>query len=66
MADGHNEGSSKIRGRRRRARPYLVLTAAVGAVALAATFGPAAFGSAVTVSDTAGAAPVPAAATAGF
>jgi phospholipase C len=66
MADGRKEGSSKVQGRRRRARPYVVLTAAVGAVALAGAFGTAALGSASTVRDTADAAAVPATAPAGF
>ena len=66
MADGDNEGSNKVRSRRRRARPYVVLTAAVGAVALAGAFATAALGSASATGGTADAAAVPAKAPAGF
>jgi phospholipase C len=66
MADGRNEGSSKVRGRHRRFRPYVVLTAAAGAVALAGALGTAALGSAATVADTVSSPAIPATAPAGF
>jgi len=65
MANGRNEGSSTVRGRRRRARPYVVLTAAVGAVALAGALGTAALGSAATATDTVSSPAIPATAPAG-